>query len=248
MIVMEISIGLVYGVVTVIVVIYLRYKMEYCPYREGDNLYDAYEDANMIIQENKFNGKSDPGRVYMYIQQLSTGKTLEECVKQWSIEKEIDVPDGYFCTCGHKIHYMYLMKNSITENMLISGSDCIHKFGDKRLRSEVNRARLKRFLDANMKIPVRMKYVKEVSNDRNTRYMFKLRNGTNLYKVLSEFNTEDIKYCPWSLNKNGDCFLTLIYKYPKEYQKGEWYDIHMSMVEYDISGARVLTFYFRCSS
>lgn len=214
--------------------------MEYCPYKRDTADYQQYQDANSLIESNEFNGKSDPHRVQRYINKY-TSKTLDE----WKIDQCVDISDGYYCTCGHTIHTMYIMKNSITNYMIISGSDCIGKFGDKRLRSEVNRAQLKRYIENNMKIPIRMKYIKDVSNPKNIRYLFQVRKSTNFYKILSEYDTSDTSYSPWYFTKDKKCLVTVIYKYPKVYNPNEWIDMNLSYREYDISGSKVLTFYYR---
>ena len=217
--------------------------MQYCPYTTGDSRHQLYRDAVEIIQSNDKNGKSIPQRVFSYIENLSD-TTQVDYLDQWKIDREIELPEEnkYYCTCGHEVHYLYLMINTTTDKMLISGSDCIHKFSNKRLNSEVNRSRLKRQLKENISLPISVKYVKK-TDGYQIKYMFKLRSGTNLYKVLEEYDSGD-HYVPWFFGHNDHCYINVNHKYAKIYERDKWYNINISMREYNNN----IAFHYRAST
>ena len=95
---------------------------------------------------------------------------------------------------------------------------------------------LKKQLYENMKIPIKMNYVSDISNYK-TRYKFSLPKESNLYNILLQLTTHcKIVYSyPWKFNEEGECMITLMYPHKREYQSNESYNICMSMNEFNNS-------------
>lgn len=191
---------------------------------------EAIDAALDLILDNEKNGKSIPGRLMDLAFEMSETDDQSDFLKEWTVWKVDD--EGVYCTCGHEIMYRYWIANKKTNKVLICGSECVTKFGDRRLRQEADAKRLVFSMQDSGCVSYNMKYTGHYKLIRRGKhqYTFRLRTGTKLYKALEGINGSDYDYCGFTF-RNDECYIKLIHKYPAKYTKDEWYNLYISMTE-----------------
>lgn len=199
------------------------------PYTRNSISHQKFEQAIAIVRNNDSNGKSTPSRIFEYIRQLSSDstKSVTECITEWEMDRYLESDTSTYCTCGHDIHHVYIMRNTITGNMMVVGSDCIHKFGSSELNQQA-RNRAYEYLTNSQRQVIKMKYVDHMRNPDGTyRYRFVIKKKTRLYNILRDFPRETGQWYPWVFNSNNDCIISVKHRYRQQYVAG-WQDVPIS--------------------
>lgn len=80
--------------------------------------------------------KSDYKKLVVELIDNSTTDNWEEASLEWYFSHCIESSNGT-CLCGHKLHNLYYIVNSINSKELIVGSSCVKKFENQELRLAV---------------------------------------------------------------------------------------------------------------
>ena len=203
---------------------------------------EIYRKAKDIIDSNESNGKIQPERVYEYMYALSCNK--ENPYDEWQYHSEEEYENATYCTCGHIIHNECRVINKVTGEMLLVGIDCIKKFFTKDLAAVFEIEKIKSTL-MNDKLDQRMKYQKFCGGTKGKfKHLFRLRKNTRLYKILQDFDTSIVEYCPWYFV--GDkCYVKINHKYYAKYDESEWYRLNILLSQFEKDGKIILCFHIR---
>lgn len=150
-----------------------------------------------------------PSKVADNILQLSLSNTLKEAFKEWYFTDytiDYEFPTETCHLCGQKeIRYHFEIKNKITKNTLLVGSNCILKFkisvyeGDKLLNSNLSQKKINNKLK-DMKIQSCIKSLEKLlykeSNDI-------LKNALSYYKKNKCLTPKYANIVKWKLDENN---------------------------------------------
>jgi hypothetical protein len=99
----------------------------------------VYITKNSLKKQNKMEPNTNMFRVLQQtIGQLSTTTQWSQAKTEWDLIREWWSDEIGHCMCGHAIRWRNVMVNKINGNECIVGSECVHRFDEPALTSQLN--------------------------------------------------------------------------------------------------------------